>query len=68
MKNLKLKVIIGGILGITIISIIATLLLDCKKYGEHIALFDILSISMWILVGNFLVNEFLNKNKNDLDI
>jgi hypothetical protein len=64
MKNLKLKVIIGGILGITIISIIAALLLDCTKYGTYIAIFDIGSIFMWILVGNFIVNEYLNK-KNE---
>lgn len=61
MKNLKLKVIIGGILGISIISIIGALTLDCAKYGVYIALFDMLSIFMWVLVGNYIVNSYLNK-------
>jgi len=63
MKNLKLKVIIGGIFGISIISIIGALLLDCTKYGVYIAFWDIGSILMWILVGNFLVNERLKQLK-----
>jgi hypothetical protein len=66
MKNIKntfIQSIIrySGILMIIIISIIATLIFDCKKYGEHIAFFDILSISMWILVSNFIVKNYLNK-------
>lgn len=58
MKNLKLKVIIGGILGITIISIILALTLDCVKYGVYIAFGDVAAIFMWILVGNYLVNDY----------
>ena len=61
MKNLKLKVLIGGILGITITAIVAALVLDCKKYGVYIAFWDMGSIFMWILVGNFIVNSYQNK-------
>ena len=58
MKNLKLKVIIGGIIGITITAIVAALLLDCKKYGVYIAIFDVNAILMWILVVNFIINKY----------
>lgn len=61
MKNLKVKVLIGGILGITIISLIAVLLLDCSKYGLYIVFFDVSSILMWILVGNYIINSHYNK-------
>lgn len=58
MKNLKLKVIIGGILGYTIISIILALIVDCAKYGAYIAYGDMVAIFMWILMANYLVNDY----------
>jgi len=61
MKNLKLKVIIGGIIGITITAIVAALLLDCKKYGVYIAVWDAGTIFMWVLVSNLIVNQYINK-------
>lgn len=64
MKNLKLKVIIGGILGITIISIILALTLDCAKYGKYIAFGDVTAIFMWILVGNYIVNSYQKRINN----
>jgi len=62
-KNLKLKVICGGILGITIISIISALLLDCTEYGIYIAFFDVVAIFLWILVGNSISNDIINTMK-----
>lgn len=58
MKNLKLKVIIGGILGITIIAIILALTLDCVKYGLYIAFGNIAAQILWILVANYIVNDY----------
>jgi len=62
-KNIKLKIIIGGILGITIISIIAVLLMDCSIYGFYIVSFDVLATFMWIIVGNYLANDYIQMMK-----
>ena len=67
-KNIKLKIIIGGMLGITIISIIAALFLDLVQYGVYIAAFDVLGIFLWIVVGNYIANDYIKtikKYKND---
>lgn len=65
MKNFKLKILLTGILGITIISIILALTLNCQKYGFFIALFDMGSISMWLLVGNYIVDSYLKTRNNE---
>lgn len=62
-KNIKLKIIIGGILGITIISFIAALSMDCSIYGIYIASFDVLATLMWIIVGNYLANDYIQMMK-----
>ena len=46
-KNIKLKIIIGGMLGITIISIIALLLVDTVQFGDYIVAFDVFGILLW---------------------
>lgn len=62
MKNFKLKVLLSGMLGITIIAIIAALTLDCKEFGVYIAAWDVMSILLWILVGNYIIDSRKNPN------
>jgi hypothetical protein len=65
MNNLKLKVIIFGISGIAIISIILALVLDIQKYGPYIAIWDILSSISWVFLGSYIVNSYLNHQKTN---
>lgn len=57
MKNFKLKVLLSGMLVITIISIILAFTLDCQKYGVYIAWWDVSSILLWLLVGNYIIDS-----------
>ena len=60
--NFKTKILIIGMVIITLISIVAASLLNCKIYGVYIVFFDILSTIMCILVGNYVINSYLAKN------
>jgi len=61
-NKIKQKVIIGGMLVTTIISIILAFVLDCEVFGLYIVIFDVSVILLWLPVGNYLVNEkFKNK-------
>jgi hypothetical protein len=60
MKNFKLKILLTGILITTIIAIIAALTLDCTKYGVYIVIWDVSSILLWLLIGNYIINSHLN--------
>ena len=62
-KNIKLKIIIGGMLGITIISIIALLLVDTVQFGDYIVAFDVFGILLWIVVGNYIANDYIKTMK-----
>lgn len=67
MRNLNLKTkvlayLIVGSAGITLISVILALLLNCEIYGLHIVIFDVLSILLWNLFGYFAIYRYL-KNK-----
>lgn len=64
MKNLKLKVFIGGTLGITIISIILALTVNCAIYGKYIAFGDVTAIFMWLLVSNSIINSYQKRINN----
>lgn len=63
MIKFKLKIILAGMLGITMIAIIAALTLDCKEWGVYIALWDVTSILLWIVVGNYIINGYLKNKK-----
>jgi hypothetical protein len=64
MKNLKRNVIIGGLLLNAVICIILAFILDCSFWGKYIAIGNILADAMWILIGNFIVTDYLIKVKN----
>jgi hypothetical protein len=61
--NLKSRILIIGIIVISIISLVAASLLNCTIYGTYIAIFDVVAIFMWIIVGNYVINSLKKGNK-----
>ncbi len=61
MKKLKMYVTIAGVSLISIISIILAFSLDCKLYGVYIAIFDVLSIFLFIFLARFIINFYFKK-------
>jgi len=59
MINKKVKILIVGVFAISIISIIFAIVLNTKKFGAYIAFFDMFSIAVWLLIGNYI---FKHKN------
>jgi hypothetical protein len=59
-NRLKRIVMIGGIMGISVISLITTSLLsengNVGIYGKFIVWFNTISILLWILVSNWIIN------------
>jgi hypothetical protein len=68
MKNLKLKVIIGGLLLNGIICILLATFLPCDYLINQISLGSVIATSnvvadiLWILIANKIINDYL-KNK-----
>lgn len=65
MRNLKRNVMITGI-AITGIITICLVYLTGPIYGTYLyhAIFDVLGIGMWLLVSNYIVNQYLKKDKH----
>ena len=46
---------------ISISAIIGVIIFDCKKYGQHLAYYDVIAIFVWLIIGNIIINKKRSK-------
>jgi ABC-type uncharacterized transport system permease subunit len=61
MKKLHLNILLIGIMLISISAIIGVIIFDCKKYGQHLAYYDVIAIFVWLIIGNIIINKKRSK-------